>query len=82
MEIGGADTDKCSHRTGYITGRHQLYVIIKPRPSGRGFFSHACACTYLSSFSSFSSAGSASKSVMLFSTRILYQEMSFLMSLS
>ncbi len=36
MEIGGADTDKCSHRTGYITGRHQLYVIIKPRPSGRG----------------------------------------------
>lgn len=37
MEIGGADTDKCSHRTGYITGRHQLYVIIKPRPSGRDF---------------------------------------------
>ena len=35
----------------------------------RGFFPHACACTY---FSSFSSAGSASKSVMLFSTRMLY----------
>ena len=37
MEIGGADTDKYSHRTRYITGRHQLYVEIKPRPSGRGF---------------------------------------------
>ena len=38
MEIGGADTDKCSHRTGYITGRHQLYVEKKPRPSGWGYF--------------------------------------------
>ncbi len=55
--------------------------VNKASPVG-GAFSHACACTYLSSFSSFSSAGSASKSVMLFSTRMLYQEMSFLMSLS
>ena len=38
MEIGGADTDKCSHRTGYITGRHQLYVKQKAS-HWRGFLS-------------------------------------------
>ena len=38
MEIGGADTDKCSHRTGYITGRHQLYVTYNKRLSSRTAF--------------------------------------------
>ena len=38
MEIGGADTDKCSHRTGYITGRHQLYVKNNKRLSSRTAF--------------------------------------------
>ncbi len=38
MEIGGADTDKCSHRTGYITGRYQLYVKNNKRLSSRTAF--------------------------------------------
>ena len=59
--------------------RTDIHLKKKASPVGGAYCSHACACTYLSSFSS---AGSASKSVMLFSTRMLYQEMSFLMSLS
>ena len=42
MEIGGADTDKCSHRTGYITGRHQLYVKQIASPVGGAILVIVC----------------------------------------